>query len=81
VVGMPTAAHSLDINTAMAKELRVEFVFRYANVFPRALAMIASGKVDLKPLISATFPFERSIEAFERAARGEPTDVKLQIAM
>ena len=61
------------------KEIRIETVFRYANVFDRALAMIASGKVDLKPLISETFPFEKSIAAFERAAEGRPTDVKLQI--
>lgn len=43
--------------------------------------MMASGKVDLKPLISATLPFDRSVEAFERAAEGRPTDVKLQIEM
>jgi D-xylulose reductase len=41
--------------------------------------MLASGKVDLKPLISETFPFEQSIQAFERAAEGRPTDGKLQI--
>jgi len=37
--------------------------------------------VDLKPLISETLPFDRSVEAFERAAEGRPTDVKLQIEM
>ncbi len=56
-------------------------MFRYANVFDRALSMIASGKVDLKPLISETFPFEQSIAAFERAAEGRPGDVKLQIKL
>jgi D-xylulose reductase len=35
----------------------------------------------LKPLISGTFPFEESIEAFERAASARPGDVKLQIKM
>jgi len=50
-------------------------------VFDRALAMIASGKVDLKPLISATFSFDDSIAALERAAEGRPGDVKLQIKM
>ena len=49
--------------------------------FDRALGMIASGKVDLKPLISETFDFARSIEAFERAALGRPADVKLQIEL
>ena len=56
-------------------------MFRYANVYDRAIAMIASGKVDLKPLISGTFGFDESIAAFERAAAGWPGDVKLQIRM
>lgn len=79
LVGMPPGEVSFDANAAIAREIRIETVFRYANVFDRALELIASGKVDLKPLISETFPFERSIEAFERAAKGLPTDIKLQI--
>ncbi len=79
LVGIPVEPVSFDIAGAIGKELRVETVFRYANMFERALNLIASGKVDLKPLISATFDFERSIEAFERAAEGRPADVKLQI--
>jgi D-xylulose reductase len=55
--------------------------FAEANVFDRAVAMIASGKVDLKPLISATFPFDESVQAFERAAEGRPADVKLQVKL
>ena len=41
--------------------------------------MISSGKVDLKPLITETFPFEQSIAAFERASEGRPGDAKLRI--
>ena len=81
LIGMPVAPISLDVSSIAAKEIRIETVFRYANVFDRALAMIASGKVDLKPLISATFPFDDSIAAFERAAEGRPGDVKLQIQL
>ena len=81
LIGMPVSPISLDVSSIAAKEIRIETVFRYANVFDRALAMIASGKVDLKPLISATFPFEDSIAAFERAAEGRPGDVKLQIKL
>ena len=80
-IGMPIEPVKLDISSIAAKEIRIETVFRYANVFDRALQMIASGKVDLKPLISETFPFEQSIAAFERAAEGRPTDVKLQIKL
>ncbi len=81
LVGMPVEPVPFDVSSAAAKELRIETVFRYANVFDRALAMIASGKVDLKPLVSHTFSFEESIQAFERAAEGRPPDVKLQIKL
>ncbi|RVC56227.1 NAD(P)-dependent alcohol dehydrogenase, partial [Mesorhizobium sp. M4B.F.Ca.ET.088.02.2.1] len=47
----------------------------------RALQLIASGKVDLKPLITGTYDFSDSIKAFERAAEGNPQDVKLQILL
>ena len=81
VIGMPTGPVSIDMSSMAAKEIRIETIFRYANVFDRALELIASGKVDLKPLLSATFPFADSVSAFERAAEGRPSDVKLQILM
>ncbi len=81
LIGMPVSPVALDVSSIASKEIRIETVFRYANVFDRALGMIASGKVDLKPLVSETFPFERSVEAFERAAEGRPGDVKLQIKL
>ena len=42
-------------------------------------ALLGSGKIDLKPLISASYPFDKSVEAFERAAQQNPSDVKVQI--
>jgi D-xylulose reductase len=59
-----------DVVAAQAKEARIETIFRYANVYPKAVALLASGKVDLKPLISASFSFDQSVAAFERAAEG-----------
>ncbi|MBM3604662.1 MAG: NAD(P)-dependent alcohol dehydrogenase [Alphaproteobacteria bacterium] len=81
LVGMPVDPVPFDIVGLQAKELRVETVFRYANVYDRAISLIASGKVDLKPLISLTVPFADSIAAFDRAAEGRETDVKIQIEM
>ena len=72
---------AVDLAAACFRECRIETVFRYANVFDRALALIAAGKVDLKPLVSGTYGFDRSIVAFERAAEGRPEDVKLQIIL
>ncbi len=79
-VGMPVDPVPFNIVAAQAKEIRMETVFRYANIYDRAINLIASGKVDLKPLVSRTFEFEQSVAAFERAAEAHPTDVKIQIA-
>ena len=81
LIGMPVEPVKLDVSSIAAKEIRIETVFRYANLFDRALAMISSGKVDLKPLVTETFRFEDSVAAFERAAEGRPGDVKLQIRL
>lgn len=79
LVGMPVDPAPMDIVSLQAKEVRLETVFRYANVYDRAINLIASGKVDLKPLISETFAFADSIAAFDRAVEARPADVKLQI--
>jgi D-xylulose reductase len=79
VVGLPVDPVAVDISGASIKEVRIENVFRYAHQYDRAIALIASGKVDLKPLISETFAFEDSKAAFDRAVEARPTDVKLQI--
>jgi D-xylulose reductase len=81
VVGLPVDPVPVDIAAASTKELRIENVFRYAHQYERAIALFASGRVDLKPLISETFDFEDSIAAFDRAVEARPTDVKLQIRL
>ncbi|MHA6689947.1 NAD(P)-dependent alcohol dehydrogenase [Devosia sp. A449] len=80
-VGMPVDRFDFDLVAAQAKELRMETVFRYANMYPRAIELIASGKVDLNPLISKTYPFADSVAAFDRAVEGRSTDIKLQICL
>lgn len=81
VVGLPVEPVAVDIAAASTKELRIENVFRYAHQYERAIALMGSGRVDLKPLISQTFAFEESIKAFDRAVEGRPSDVKLQIRL
>jgi D-xylulose reductase len=76
---MPVDPVPVDLVLAQSKEIRMETVFRYANIYDRAIALIASGKVDLKPLISETFAFADSVAAFDRAVEARPGDVKLQI--
>ncbi|MCE6968337.1 NAD(P)-dependent alcohol dehydrogenase [Cereibacter sphaeroides] len=72
---------SYDAGAAMVREARVENIFRYAHVFPRCVAMLASGAIDVKPLITRTFGFDDSVHAFEVAASAPPADVKMQIEL
>lgn len=81
LVGMPPEPMALDIVAAQAKEARIETVFRYANTYPRALALLESKKIDVKGLITDRFDFEDSIEAFEYAADPRPETVKIMIDM
>jgi D-xylulose reductase len=80
-IGMPPEPVPLDIVAAQAKEISMRTVFRYAHVYPRAIALMGSGRLDVKPLISRVFPFEKGIEAFEYAANPDPDTVKVQIVM
>lgn len=70
-----------DAGAAMVREARVENIFRYAHVFPRCVGMLASGAIDVKPLITRKFEFKESVRAFEIAASAPPADVKMQIEL
>ena len=80
-IGMPEGPVPMDIVAAQVKEAHIETVFRYTNVYPRALALMASGKLDVNPLITDVFPFDRAIEAFEYFLQMRPETVKIQIVV
>jgi D-xylulose reductase len=80
-IGIPLSPVPLDIVAAQAKEARIENVFRYAHVFPRALALMSAGKIDVKPLITDKFTFNDSVEAFDFASAMPPSSVKVQVEL
>jgi D-xylulose reductase len=78
-IGMPGEPVPIDIVAAQVKEARIETIFRYAHVYPRALALLGSGKIDLKPLITDRYEFKDSVRAFDYARHMRPDSVKIQI--
>jgi len=52
-----------------------------ANVYTRAVSLIASGKIDIKPLITEKFEFKDSPKAYAYAVKPKPTSVKIQIVL
>ena len=81
LIGMPGAPVPFDVVAAQIKEARVETIFRYAHVFPRALALMGSGKIDVKPLVTDRYAFADSIAAFDYASAPKPSSVKVQIEL
>lgn len=80
-VGLPDGPIKYDIIQGAVKEVVVHHVFRYANVFPSAIALVGSQKIDVKPLITDRFPFDKSVEAFDAFLNMGPSSVKIQIDM
>lgn len=80
-IGMPGEPIAYDVVAAQVKEARVEHIFRYAHVYPKALSLMAGGRLNVKPLITDRYTFSDSIAAFEFAAHMPPTSVKVQIEL
>ena len=51
----------------------------FAASYPKALEMVSSGKVNVKPLITHTYKLEESLMAFEQAKSGAGGAIKVMI--
>jgi L-iditol 2-dehydrogenase len=70
LVGIPPDDQTVfTASVARRKGLTLKLVRRMKFTYPRAIQLVKSGKVNLKTLISHTFPLEQASEAFAVAAR------------
>ncbi|KAF1799728.1 chaperonin 10-like protein [Mucor lusitanicus] len=79
LVGMGASVQSISVADVSAREVDVRGVMRYCNTYPTAVEMLASGKVDLKSLITHRYKFEDSIKAFEHVKEGREGTIKVVI--
>ena len=79
LIGMPTGPVVMDVVEMQARETTIHTIFRYANVYQRAIDLMVAGKIDVSPYITETFAMDDALAAFERVAEGRPEDVKIQI--
>jgi L-idonate 5-dehydrogenase len=70
---------TLPVNTIVAKEIQLRGTFRFDDEFRLAVELMGKGLIDVKPLISATLPFDRAVEAFDLAS-DRSRAMKVQLA-
>jgi L-idonate 5-dehydrogenase len=71
---------TLPVNAIVAKELQLRGTFRFDREFEWAVQFIASGQIDVAPLLTEVVPLEDAVRAFELAA-DRSRAMKVQIAL
>ncbi len=71
----PEPDFSLPVQAIQNREIEITGTFRYANTYPAAIGLVASGAVDLNSLVTSHHGLAQVEEALT-AARGNPSAVK-----
>ncbi|XP_038139810.1 sorbitol dehydrogenase [Cyprinodon tularosa] len=78
LVGLGAPMTTVPLVNAAVREVDIRGVFRYCNTWPMAIAMLSSGKVNVKPLVTHRFPLEQAVQAFETTRQGLGIKVMLK---
>ena len=78
LVGMGGDEVRLPLSYVQDRELVVTGAFRYANTWPTAIGLAASGRVDLDAMVTGHFGLSE-VESALTASRSDPTAVKVMV--
>lgn len=65
LVGLGAPNMELPVALVQNRELVLTGVFRYANTWPAAIALLDSGRVELDAMVTARYPLEQTAEALD----------------
>lgn len=71
-----TGEMTLPLSLALDKELTFKTVFRYRHIYPMAIEAVASGKVNLKGIVSNVFDFDDIQNAMDKSISDKANIVK-----
>lgn len=76
-----SAQEEINYNFAqiMDKEATIKSVFRYKNIYPKAIAAVSGGAIDVKSIVTHEFDLEHIQEAYEEAVNNKTDLVKAVI--
>jgi L-iditol 2-dehydrogenase len=69
MVGMPKKPVELPLSNLNVKELTIGLVNRYSHTWPTAIDLVASGRVDVKSLVTHRFALSETADALTLAGR------------
>jgi L-iditol 2-dehydrogenase len=68
-----------EVNVPMSflqnREITLTGTFRYANTYADAIALVATGRIDLKPIITGHYALEETEQALQ-ATKNDPANIK-----
>lgn len=79
IIGVGKDIQSIPFMHLSANEIDIQFQYRYANQYPRAIRCVAEGMIDLKPLVTHRFDLEDAMDAFDTAADPKSGAIKVQV--
>ncbi|KAF4551116.1 Sorbitol dehydrogenase-like protein [Elsinoe fawcettii] len=74
LVGMGAAKQSIEVGVAAVREVDLVAVWRYANTFSTAIALLTSGQVDVKAFVTHTYDLTEAAKALETVV-ARPADL------
>ena len=79
IIGVGANQIKIPFMRASVREVDVQLQYRYCNTWPRAIRLVESGTIDVKPLVTHTFRLEDALQAFDTAANPKTGAIKVQV--
>lgn len=77
-IGFPNVEKvPLNITQMLFKEIDLCAIYRYTNTYPLGIEILASGKYDVKPLITHRYSLAETGAALEQARKNKKTSMKV----
>ncbi len=74
-----TGEMTLPLSMALDKELTIKTCYRYRHIYPMAIEAVASGRVNLRGIVSNVFPLQEIKKAMEQSLQNKADIVKAVI--
>uniref|UniRef100_A0A8C4X1T8 Sorbitol dehydrogenase n=1 Tax=Eptatretus burgeri TaxID=7764 RepID=A0A8C4X1T8_EPTBU len=78
LVGLGSPMVNIPIVNASSREVDIKGIFRYCNTWPVAISLVASGRLNVRSLVTHRFSLEDSLQAFETTHQGHGIKVMIR---